>query len=188
MTLSFELRLEDQVLFIGLMLSFCSGCGQLGSDVDAVQTQTQRSENPIHRYTVKQEDTLFSIAKDVYSDGTKWPSILEANSKTLRTPSDLSIGQSLIIPALPEDPESDKDSKGLQVPETYVIQPGDTLYGIAMRYYGEAIAAERILDANRDKIANKDQLAVGLEINMPSIGDFDNLPQAIPQRSSKPSE
>lgn len=39
-------------------------------------------------------------------------------------------------------------------PRTYRVVPGDCLWNIALRYYGNGAAYTRIFDANRDKIRN----------------------------------
>ena len=50
-------------------------------------------------YTVKSGDCLWRIAKRVYNDGTKWQIIYKANTKILKNPDVLQIGQVLTIPA-----------------------------------------------------------------------------------------
>jgi len=39
-----------------------------------------------------------------------------------------------------------------QIPETHVVREGDTLYGIAKRYYGRISAWKRIREANKERI------------------------------------
>ncbi len=51
-------------------------------------------------YTVKKGDTLWSIAKKYYGDGTKWRKILEANTKKVKSPKALKAGTELNIPSL----------------------------------------------------------------------------------------
>jgi nucleoid-associated protein YgaU len=49
-----------------------------------------------------------------------------------------------------------------------VVQPGDSLEGIARRLYGDAAAWPRIYAANRAAIGpDPDRLAVGLELTLP---------------------
>ena len=53
----------------------------------------------LFRSTVKSGDCLWRIAKRVYNDGTKWQIIYKANTKILKNPDVLQIGQVLTIPA-----------------------------------------------------------------------------------------
>lgn len=54
---------------------------------------------PIQRiHTVRTGDTLSGIAAQHYGDSRRWRDIVAANSGTLRNPSDIKVGQTLIIP------------------------------------------------------------------------------------------
>lgn len=50
------------------------------------------------KYKVKQGDTLYTIAKRFYNDGSKYKKIQNANS-SITDPNNLTVGQSLTIPA-----------------------------------------------------------------------------------------
>jgi len=49
----------------------------------------------------------------------------------------------------------------------YVVQRGDTLQSLALRYYGTRAAWDRIYQANRSGLASKDQLKVGQQLMIP---------------------
>lgn len=49
-------------------------------------------------YQVAQGDSLWTIARSQYGDGSRWKEIFEANHATLRSPDDLRLGQVLVIP------------------------------------------------------------------------------------------
>ncbi len=51
--------------------------------------------------------------------------------------------------------------------EFYVIQKGDTLSGIAKRFYGDANAYPRIFEANREVIKDADLIFPGQKIRIP---------------------
>lgn len=51
--------------------------------------------------------------------------------------------------------------------EYYVIQKGDTLSGIAKRFYGDANAYPRLFDANREVIKDPDLIFPGQKIRVP---------------------
>ncbi|MCB0227052.1 MAG: LysM peptidoglycan-binding domain-containing protein, partial [Anaerolineae bacterium] len=60
----------------------------------------------------------------------------------------------------PEPPPDDQ-------PEVYVVQPGDTLSGIAKDVYGDYSLWPIIFEANRDKISNPSLIRVGMELLIP---------------------
>jgi nucleoid-associated protein YgaU len=49
----------------------------------------------------------------------------------------------------------------------HVVQSGDTLGRIALRYYGDANRWQRIYDANRAAIPNPNALTVGTSLTIP---------------------
>jgi len=49
----------------------------------------------------------------------------------------------------------------------YTIVSGDTLSGIAKKYYGKANAYPRIFEANREVIKDPDKIYVGQKIRIP---------------------
>ena len=57
---------------------------------------------------------------------------------------------------VPEEPE-----------EIYVVQPGDTLGGIAKKVYGDFRLWQHIFEANRDKLSNPSYIRVGMELLIP---------------------
>lgn len=50
---------------------------------------------------------------------------------------------------------------------THVVQKGDTLYSLAIRFYGSRSAWAKIFEANRGTLSNKDQLKVGQQLVIP---------------------
>ena len=54
-------------------------------------------------HTVKEGDTLFSLAEQYYGDKDKFIAIYQANRSTLKTPDTLSVGTDLVIPELPQE-------------------------------------------------------------------------------------
>jgi len=70
----------------------------------------------------------------------------------------------LNAPAVPPtNPPPSAPSK----PRVHVVTKGDTLYSIATRYYGTPSAWEKIYQANRDSLPNKDQLKIGQTLVLP---------------------
>ena len=52
-------------------------------------------------------------------------------------------------------------------PRMHVVQKGDTLYSLALRYYGNRAGWDRIYQANRAALPNKDQLRIGQTLVIP---------------------
>jgi nucleoid-associated protein YgaU len=50
---------------------------------------------------------------------------------------------------------------------THVVQKGDTLQSLALRYYGTRSSWEKIYQANRSGLPSKDQLKVGQQLVIP---------------------
>lgn len=53
-------------------------------------------------------------------------------------------------------------------PRSHVVATGDTLMALAGRYYGDESRWPEILDANRDRIADPDNLRIGTELLIPA--------------------
>jgi len=49
-------------------------------------------------YVVQKGDTLYSIARKIYNDQTKWKAIYQANKDRISDPDVLKVGQKLILP------------------------------------------------------------------------------------------
>ncbi|MEZ4863959.1 MAG: LysM peptidoglycan-binding domain-containing protein [Caldilineaceae bacterium] len=55
----------------------------------------------------------------------------------------------------------------LRLPPTYVVQPGDTLWDITYRFYGNVDKMQTLIDANQDILASPSALTVGMELTLP---------------------
>jgi LysM repeat protein len=68
----------------------------------------------------------------------------------------------------PPDSAPEATPEELASAETrYTVKSGDTLAGIAKKFYGDLTAWKRIYQANRDKLANPNALKVGQELTIP---------------------
>ncbi|MCU0511893.1 MAG: LysM peptidoglycan-binding domain-containing protein [Anaerolineae bacterium] len=105
-------------------------------------------------YVVQRHDTLYDIAQ-AYSTTIDY--LVEINS--LNSTSRILVGQRLLVPA---------GDSVTPVPRTHIIQPGETLAGIAAGY-GQSLAA--LMQANN--ILNADQIYAGqvLQIVAPAAGN-----------------
>jgi nucleoid-associated protein YgaU len=51
--------------------------------------------------------------------------------------------------------------------QTYVVVAGDTLSGLAKKYYGQASLYMKIFEANRDILNNPDLIKIGQKLRIP---------------------
>jgi S-formylglutathione hydrolase FrmB/phage tail protein X len=93
------------------------------------------------RYTVAAGDTLSALALRFYGDAELYPLIADASGIT--NPSDIDVGQQLIIPDVTR----------------YTVVAGDTLSKLALRFYGDTTLYPLIATVN--DIADPDAIDVG---------------------------
>ena len=140
---------------------------RLGADNGAVSNVAPPvvPETAEKTYVIKAGDSLWTIAKEQYGDGSKHDLIAKANPGI--NPNNLKVGAKLVIPPLPNAGDSGtvvshpSDSAG----ETYTIQPGDSLTTIAQKHYGSGLKAKLIEKANPG--INPHNLKVGSKITLP---------------------
>jgi nucleoid-associated protein YgaU len=106
---------------------------------------------PLFNYTSVAGDTLRGIAQRFYGDENQWPVIFNANRELISDPDVISTQWVLRIPAT----------------DQYTVVAGDTLRGIAQRFYGDENQWPRIHNANRGQIPNPDQISPGQVLNIP---------------------
>lgn len=161
---------------------------QLVSPVPPAQTVAGRT------YRVEEGDTLSRIAAKVYGPDKRhlYKQIYEANRGQLSDASNIHVGQMLTIPgaggasapagapaAQAPDRASQVDMDGLrqfaQQPRAverrvYVVQSGDSLTRIARKMLNDDSrnAVDRLFEANRDKLRNRDSITEGMKLRIPS--------------------
>jgi len=64
-------------------------------------------------------------------------------------------------------PDEPAGELAAQRPYVHVVQPGDTLYKLARMYYNDQRMWRKIWEANKDKVPDKNKLAVGIELLIP---------------------
>ena len=52
---------------------------------------------------------------------------------------------------------------------SYVVQKGDSLYGISRKFYGDSSYIEQIFQANRNSLSSKDNLKLGQKLIIPAV-------------------
>ncbi|MDP3973702.1 MAG: LysM peptidoglycan-binding domain-containing protein [Candidatus Daviesbacteria bacterium] len=86
------------VVVILIFNYFNRGDGSLGPSQETQGSEDVSPENLPGQYTVKEGDTLFTIAEKYYSDGYKYPEIVQENE--LANENQIEVGQVLQIPKL----------------------------------------------------------------------------------------
>ena len=62
--------------------------------------------------------------------------------------------------------------------EPYTVKKGDTLWGIARKFYGNGKLWSRIFDANRDQLSEPGRLRAGMRLQIPRDGQASAAPAA----------
>lgn len=160
------------VIVLGVLIFNYFNRGRLGPSQQAgPQTQGDISKDQLPgKYTVKQGDTLFTIAQKYYDDGFKYPKLVASNK--LANENLIEVGQVLEISKLAE-----KENQGIGGAEnqtiwgekitsdTYTIQEGDWLSKIAGRVYGDPLVYDRIAKANN--LQDPDLIEPGMTLKIP---------------------
>lgn len=128
----------------------------VGEDAAQEQQGTERS-TPGRSHLVQPGDDLWTLAERYYQDGSRWREIAAANDSVLLQSTDhLEPGMLLAIP----NPSAAADDQ-------VVVQPGDTLTGLAADHLGDPGRWGEIADANPGVIAEPDAIDVGWVLQMP---------------------
>jgi len=63
--------------------------------------------------------------------------------------------------------KAEREAKKDAIPDTYVVQEGDTLYKIALRFYGKTSAWKQIREANKESITTDGRVRTGQTLKLP---------------------
>jgi len=183
------------VLVIGILVFnyFSKSQSSLGPAQQTEGEQDVLPEGLPGKYTVKDGDTLFTIADKYFQDGYKYTEIAKANNMT--NPDQIETGQVLEIPELevsqaqaeatPEaSPETTPEPQDQTTTEAlgtgggnetiwgpkidgdaYTVVKGDWLSKIAGRAYGDIYAFDKIAQTNN--ISNPDLIEPGTILTIP---------------------
>jgi len=104
----------------------------------------------IKTYTVKLNDDLWGIAEKMYGSGFNAEDIAQANN--LFEPYTLTKNQILIIPSVTskKPTQGDITEKAVQTKQIteYIVLPGEYLWQIAEKIYGDGHQMNKLIDAN----------------------------------------
>lgn len=118
-------------------------------------------------YTIQPGDTLSKIAKKYLGNASLWRKIYGDNKATIKNPNLIRVGQKLIINLSGNAVGGAKTTAVSSNANTYVVQPGDNLWKIAKKVYGQGFAWRRIFEANRNVISNPGTIHVGQQLLTP---------------------
>ncbi|MCB1135478.1 MAG: LysM peptidoglycan-binding domain-containing protein [Chlamydiia bacterium] len=125
-----------------------------------------------HALRIQKEKRFAALAKKIQDQRTALESIeqskQEAQAELERTRKAQSYAPpvSSRIPS-PKDSIASADSLAIFDTKTHKVQSGDTLTGIALKYYGTTSRWSDIYEANRDKIVAGDQVRIGDTLFIP---------------------
>lgn len=133
--------------------------------------------NPGGSYTIKEGDTLWSIAEKTYKSGYNWVDIARANK--LSNPDAIENGTKLTLPKVEQknatsEPEWTGSSQSANMKSAaenkisgnkYTVKSGDTLWDIAVRSYGDGYQWNKLQSAN--KLSNPDLILEGSSVSIP---------------------
>lgn len=147
----------------------------------------------VRTYTVENNDSLYTIAGKFYGPNNShlFKRIYEANRDRLTSAETVRVGQVLVIPPLPGSGSrpSASSSRGVRqvdlaqlrqhvtsparargAAKIYVVQRGDNLTRIARKMFKDSSlgSVNRIYEANRDQLENRDSLSEGMRLRIPS--------------------
>jgi nucleoid-associated protein YgaU len=122
-------------------------------------------------YIIQEGDDLWLIAQKFYGSGFNAYDIAQANN--LDNIDNIHVGNKLVIPnvtpKLPTEGEVSQSaattSQVVQTGTTYVVQPGDFLWQIAVNFYGDGMMQNKIIDAN--EISYPYNVEVGQKLIIP---------------------
>lgn len=115
---------------------------------------------------VKPGQTLSELARLHLGSANRWPELLDANRDQIRRPEDLQVGMTLHLPG-DSRPARGIQPASLAASRTYTVRSGDTLVSIARRNMGGDADWEKLYQANRRVIPDKDTLPVGAKLTIP---------------------
>lgn len=104
-----------------------------------------------------------------YGTGSAIRQLVEANASRNLDVNSLQIGEELTIPLLPEFAATEPVNASGTPPTTHIMQPGDTLYSLSVRYYGDGNGVDRILEANSSRNLNVSSIQIGQKITIPKL-------------------
>lgn len=185
---SFRARSALLPLLAATVLAGCAGGTTVRPDGSVASTEKSQWVFPLYRYSRKEGRKTFyplmvipiSLAADEPDHDDGWSSRPESGgdrpawsddgtrSPTVARDESSSVEPGVWDASLPPSGSTAADpglasAGGLQ----HRVAKGDTLYGLARRYYGDGKAWTRIAEANRDIVQSPERIPVGTSLRIP---------------------
>ena len=172
-------KAKDEAINVSSRVSETSD-QEIWKDISSESVKKSTSKFQVHK--VRSNDDLHKIAQKYYGDVSKWLLIFNANHDKIKDRNSLRIGTELIIPE--EKPTSQKTKKetttpalsqvtkvedAVQTGKKHIVQQGDSLYKLAQKYYNDGSKWNKILEANKIILKNRNTLKVRQELVIPDL-------------------
>ena len=144
------------------LLGAVKGIGEGGSEVSDPQSILKEKaslDQETAEETGRQQDVLTAkrlLEEDEGDEVSTGSSLIP-----VRKPEDVAVKEA------PPPAEKKEGDKAPAHPKTYVVEEGDTLYGVAKRFYGSIRAWKAIREANKALISSDNRLKAGDTIVLP---------------------
>ena len=172
-------KAKDEAINVSSRVSETSD-QEIWKDISSESVKKSISKFQVHK--VRSNDDLHKIAQKYYGDVSKWLLIFNANQDKIKDRNSLRIGTELIIPE--EQPSSQKTKTetttpalsqvtkvedAVQTGKKHIVQQGDSLYKLAQKYYNDGSKWNKILEANKIILKNRNTLKVRQELVIPDL-------------------
>lgn len=130
------------------------------------EEKVSTKQNKEKIYIVQSGDDLWHISEKFYGSGFNAYDIAVANK--IDPQSAIFEGQKLIIPSVKPRQLTIGETSSVQSSYNktkYIVQPGDSLSIIALKFYGNLYAWPKIMEANN--LSSPDNIEVGMELIIP---------------------
>jgi len=158
---------------------------RMGEPVNPVEPDTTVAASgvdprDITRHNVQPDETLWGIASKYYGDGNLYKQLAEFNRGRVGEGGAVHPGVTILVPTksvLLGERSTNTPATATPTPATkpaggkvwtYTVKKGDTLGLIAQRELGTVKRMQEILDLNKDKIDNADEIRLDMELKMPA--------------------
>ncbi len=146
------------------------------AEVEAEEGGDVETEDPGSEQSVQPASFYFNTAQASDGEGIRGPNVYAANNQTTVVENlDLSSQQSAVTPASPPAAQVQIKARPARAPlasdQSYTVVKGDTLWDLAVQYYGDGTKWHKILEANPGKIPgdNPRLLQIGTVLVIPKI-------------------
>jgi len=135
------------------------GLVDVGGNIESTEGEEGTETIVAGDYIVNAGDSLWKIATRKYGDGYKWVDIANANNINAKVAGQIEIGQKLILP--------DLAVVASELPAEHSVVAGESLSLIALDYYGDMFAWDKIYQANINAISNPNLIEIGMVLVIP---------------------